>query len=850
MKLISCHIRNFGCLSEQDITFDSNIHKINNPNGHGKSTLAAFLKAMLYGLKTYKDSDKEMGDRKHYYPFNGGVYGGSLTCESNGITYVIERTFDFKSATKDKVQVYVNGKQYNLNNDEIGFTIFGIDKESFERTILISSNDIEVKPKEGIINKLANFAQGASDTNSAKSATDKIDKNIKEHSKAIKEKNSQIKRNKDTLRNLNDVEIGLKAKYQTLGDLSIKEKEIQTEQDSLADNELLLKDWEQYEKQLKAIDDDQQVIDFLDSKYSKGIPTTEEVTSFKNAYHTLKTSNLSITTLNNEQQIRLNTLKEKYDGKIPSEEELNSTSTKLNKLDFCDEEISKLTNETISAEDKKLIDKFDKLDTTSETLNKINETYDEYCKTEHEYSSISEWNTQVQTNLPSLHKNKPTLFICSAIVSALIIVAGIILIIFYLIPGVILTVAGFLALIIIGFIYLSKKTSPVSVTPIQTPNPEKTEKQKYLNNLETKLRQYFLPYLENYDADINICKKNLDSQIQQFKKIKEAEHKKEEQIKKYEEEKQGIINFLVSFLTSFDFNGKTYKDDFSKLKSEFDELKLLSKLEADYKTTNQRVSKANEEMRETINTFASKYGLYANSLDEIEKDLADDSYTYYSRKKDIETNKQKAEQFKKDRNLTDKPKVIDTSKKEEIRNKFNNIKQQISDLKSDIDNDEAMTLDIGDIKNQNTLIREEIDKLDYENRILEKIKEHIKKADDAIKEKYIIPISNNYKTYANMVEKSLGEEIELAPDLKIEIKRDGINRAEEHLSSGEKSIAAFALRLALLDNIYQHEKPFLILDDPFVALDENHLSHIKDLLTDISSKFQLLYFTCHDSRSF
>ena len=78
MKLISCYIENFGNLSKKTIDFDSNITSIYQVNGTGKSTLASFIKAMFYGLDTFKSNTTTFVDRMHYYPFNGQSFGGIL----------------------------------------------------------------------------------------------------------------------------------------------------------------------------------------------------------------------------------------------------------------------------------------------------------------------------------------------------------------------------------------------------------------------------------------------------------------------------------------------------------------------------------------------------------------------------------------------------------------------------------------------------------------------------------------------------------------------------------------------------------------------------------------------------
>ena len=50
MKLISCYIENFGCLHEIEFDFSDGLSCICEENGYGKSTLAAFISAVFYGL--------------------------------------------------------------------------------------------------------------------------------------------------------------------------------------------------------------------------------------------------------------------------------------------------------------------------------------------------------------------------------------------------------------------------------------------------------------------------------------------------------------------------------------------------------------------------------------------------------------------------------------------------------------------------------------------------------------------------------------------------------------------------------------------------------------------------------
>ena len=78
MKLISCHIDNFGKLSDFDYEFNDSVNVICEENGWGKSTLSAFLRVMLYGFENEIARDSFKCERKRYKPWGGGVYGGKI----------------------------------------------------------------------------------------------------------------------------------------------------------------------------------------------------------------------------------------------------------------------------------------------------------------------------------------------------------------------------------------------------------------------------------------------------------------------------------------------------------------------------------------------------------------------------------------------------------------------------------------------------------------------------------------------------------------------------------------------------------------------------------------------------
>ena len=150
MKLVSCTIAAFGGTTDREYRFHDAITEIREDNGAGKSTLAGFLKVMLYGLDgTAKQSLLE-NDLKFYAPFAGGRFGGSLTFLKEGREYRLERYFERRGTTGvDETLRLVDtlsGKAVPLPEGPVGKLLFGVDADSFLRTVYLTPR---FTPREG-----------------------------------------------------------------------------------------------------------------------------------------------------------------------------------------------------------------------------------------------------------------------------------------------------------------------------------------------------------------------------------------------------------------------------------------------------------------------------------------------------------------------------------------------------------------------------------------------------------------------------------------------------------------------------------------------------------------------------
>ena len=175
MKLIRCHIENFGKLSDFTYAFTEGCNTICEENGWGKSTLAAFLRVMLFGFRNEGKRDPIENERKRYTPWQKGVYGGELQFESDGKRYSVRRTFGSKAA-EDEFQLtdlltHLPSEDFT---EKLGEELFQIDAGSFERTTFISQNDCETFVTDSINAKIGNLAENTDDINNFETADKRL----------------------------------------------------------------------------------------------------------------------------------------------------------------------------------------------------------------------------------------------------------------------------------------------------------------------------------------------------------------------------------------------------------------------------------------------------------------------------------------------------------------------------------------------------------------------------------------------------------------------------------------------------------------------------------------------------
>ncbi len=131
--------------------------------------------------------------------------------------------------------------------------------------------------------------------------------------------------------------------------------------------------------------------------------------------------------------------------------------------------------------------------------------------------------------------------------------------------------------------------------------------------------------------------------------------------------------------------------------------------------------------------------------------------------------------------------------------------------------------------------------------IIQKAKQFLTIAHEAVTKRYLGKMKSRLDAYCEAVGIDGGE---LALDTELVLTRYdlGVARKTESYSRGTRELYAIIIRLALTDALFDGEKPFIILDDPFAALDDKALEAVKLAIKELSRSRQIIYLTCSSSR--
>lgn len=851
MKLISCHIENYGKISNTDINFNDCLTTLCEANGYGKTTLASFLKAMFYGLDTDR-ARGEFNERRHFNPFNGGNFGGNVTFLWQDKTFKIERFFDEKSEVKDTVTVYCNGVLTPEYGGDIGERIFGIDRQSFERTVFISGTEIEISSTSSINTKLNNFLEGGNDDTNLEAVLAKLEVKSKEYKKSrqgndlITQENQHINDLTESISNIQAIASGLPAKNNRLKEITLRIKDLNQKITAAQSVNVLLKDWEHYDSLVAAADKTQAEIVEIEGRYPHGVPTSEELDRLSAAIerdNTLKAQGQN-KLFTEEDGAKFAALNLKFESGVPTDAELAEMEKNIARSNELSYAINSLNSTRPNEKEGLLRQKFAYHTPSQEEVAELEVREQRYKEAEKAYAELPDSITS-QAYSPQAQYS-PKLYIILAAIASILLIGGVAAIFFQTVVGAILLAVGGLGLLADGFMYLNKKTT--AGTPVQTENPQKTEAAKIRDGILNQIQAYLIPYGYTMENGVAFAVASFKEDLTRYSYIVKAEQNNSSKLAQLTEQKGSVDQEISAFFTKYGVFGESFVGRLSALRSDINAYKSLKNRKESSAKNESILQQKIIENSTYINIFCQKYRIGAELLGSKFKFYLNDSNSYNSAKNTLKEQRERVAAFMREKDLSARPdgELIDIKSLNEQL-----IAEQDSknSLLTEITADEYDVEKLDSLINERTAAKERLEEYKTTHALLVKTMDSLLKADRNLKDKYVKPIKDQFLYYSALLEKALGEKIVMDANFEIRYERSGKERSEKHLSSGQRSICALCFRLALIDNMYAEEKPFLILDDPFANLDEEHLSRVKVLLSELSKKLQIVYLVCHNSRA-
>lgn len=803
MKLIKCYIENFGILHTQQISFSKGLNCCISENGTGKTTLTAFIEAMLYGIGDTRRQSLDENPRKKYSPWQGGKFGGSLTVEVGKRRYVIERSFGARPADDTfRLLDADSGRVSEDYGEDIGERLFGIDRDGFLRTVFLSEKNLQGKNENKSISaKLSDLVGVDGDVGGFDDALKLLEDRRKYYFKKgntgeianVKERITECQRKLDNVTRLEGEAL---LKEQRLRELSADaarvatvEKEQKAKLEELSKQKLRSSNEERYATMLEALTSEKKRFDEVKSFFKEAMPTSTQIDAARDAYV-------------EAERLRAEALAERGNEEFAALGEFfkNGTSfIEISEMERAAEKCEELSREAVAIDGG--------FDAGSVEMRRIFPT---------EVPTKDELERMEKASKGGSGFAKALMVLLSLgvmCVGALIgNTAG------YIIAGV-----GALTLLCsVIFLGKSKKSKEMLALARKYNGCECSNLKGIVEELKQKLAKY--------------------------EQLKSASEERRELIK---EEISSLTLTVCTFLGKFPIvNADTVLDTVQIIKHKFTQFYALSQASEANDGKLEKLRRSETLMRQA-NDFLSKFPTKTESpFAEIRDKLNELTYLGAS----VARLERECDIFAVKYGVTGKATVQDASTEitvnatlaeaakmtKAIAEEHALVSRELSIMRLEIEKKDEYEMLKDELEE---LYRKHVESLD----IIKKTSVFLKQACDNITAKYLGKTKERFLEYSSMITGSEGE-YTLNTSFELTKTERGEAHGIESYSRGTRDLYALGLRLALVDALYENEQPFIILDDPFIALDDAKLERAKAMLKSIGKTKQILYFTCAKSR--
>ncbi|MCR5755726.1 MAG: AAA family ATPase [Acetatifactor sp.] len=877
MRIVNCHVENFGKLHDMDLDFSQGLNRFCEDNGWGKSTLAAFIRVMFFGFAGDRKRDISENERKRFQPWQGGTYGGRLTFETKGKQYVVSRVFQDKEANDlfelRDAGTNLESKDFSAN---LGEELFQINRESFLRSAFISQNDCITGVTDSINAKMGNLADNTGDLDSYEAADARIQGIINSMSPSRKtgnlyKKKAYLTELSTRIREGEGLEEGLdrvqklqeKARAECK-DLTERLTDIRALQAKASRMKDLAAEKEKYVRLLEDDKEKQKQLQMQKDKFPMGVPAAEEVRTMQEeatAWEQAKKA-VSIYQLTDEETKELVKLGEKFSGEPLSAEDFNLIAGKVRRYN----ELHHKTLENRMPEEeleqlRRLSERFGEETMPAQTVNRLLNRWNDMDMRKRTLEMV-----RIHYETQTLHGGIPKkLGIVMMLLGLAVISVGVCIYLALLelpIPALpVIGAGGGLSLIGIIMMLVGKRKEREEYLTKQLPLKKQMEEDE--DTIE-EIREEVYAFLRRLqiecdESNVNYRLQKLAEEAASYEWLKERKARDKSDV--YLMECEGLREELTFFfkkyasVDSIDAVTDDFAEKLSKIREEWNRFVSLS--ERSEKTENEQA--AVQRMQERLDGRLERYGLIRQeNLTAQLMNLLQDVTDYGHVQNAADSARKSLETFETENDVAAlKVETIDELPDlEDLNGKYQEAQERRQRLQEQLLDYEQQTNDYRDQIDEWMSLREELEKVSQEYRLEEKqfghfkkVQEYLAKAKESMTAQYMAPLHDSFSRYYETVTGKDADKYHFDANAKVTVEEAGMQRETEYFSMGYQDLIGICLRLAFVDAMYPDEAPTLFLDDPFVNLDDKNRIGAAKLLKKVSERYQIIYFTCSLGRN-
>lgn len=816
MRLIHLHVENFGRLSDFDMDFKEGANTVLQENGWGKSTLAAFLRVMFYGLDGERKRDLTENERTRYTPWRKGAFGGTVEFECHGKRYIVTRNLDSKD--KDgafRLQDAVTLLDSKDFTEKLGEEIFGIDRESFGRTSYIDHDAIHYGGINSMIGSKVGSVSQTDDLDRYDAAALLMKNYLNANSPKVKkgalyQQNEEIKQLEQEVAKQDSAEVRIEGckklrdqERERLRAVREAREHLQKESEKIAQaraKALQLKRLQEYEK---AMAERKMAVQSRRESFGDRLPEPEELQALGEKAEEAKRQEVRLASFaQSTESDRFERLKRYFRNGVPQQEEITR------QIAYCNQ-VQNLMQSRSGLEGQERQER-QRLEEGELELKRL------------EAASALEQAEKRKT------KQKETAL------AAVLICAGILLAIacvwLHWNP---LAWLAVLACLLAGAWFPFRRMLHAGAREGSTPISD-----------EQRLRQQGEAGRERVEQ----LRRELREQESEMQDL-------EAQIRSFLEARE--ISYSRSDAESLLYEMKNRAMEYLDLKRE--------KEETDAKRTQlaEEAERAAEELEKALRAMAlsetrSDYAAIKEWIAQTGQKLAAFAAEKEEEKKALEA----CEAFRKEHpELADQSDVLSeeeaSQREEELKDRARGLSEEeaqvhelISKYERQLEDEYAVLEDISEKRERLEALREKQEEEEARYKIVLKTQGYLQQAKEQFTARFMQPIKTAFDRYYQIMTngEGCGDEFQIDANMRISRKEEGAYRDIATQSDGYADMIGLCIRMALLDVMYDSEAPLVIMDDPFSDLDEKHLAGAKRFLAEASKKYQILYLTCHPMR--